>query len=499
MPDDLSPFHLLNQEYRQNLDEGYLFFANFRWGDFLNSRSYLQIWDDTGDLVFYRQLPAVAVDFKKQPTGQLSYFNVATNRFELLDDSYNVVDSIVAGHGYPTDLHELLLLPNGHAILMIYDAQPVDMSQVVAGGNPSAIVEGLIVQELDAARNVIFEWRSWDHMQITDAIGIDLTAEMIDPIHGNSIEVDQDGNLLVSSRHIDEVTKIDRNSAEIIWRLGGKNNDFTFLNNAIPFRRQHDARRRPDGTISIFDNGSDVSRAVVYALDEANFTISEQFAVRQRLDAYALAMGNAQTLPNGNLLIGWGSGTPTLTEVWSNGNQFTALEMAMPAPQVSYRAFRFPWQGQPEAPRLVFASGNLLAFSSNGATDPDSHYFYEIYADDVLIGTRGRTGFEDNFAVDAHFATTERFHVVLKSTADPTLALTSNSVAQQPALYLPLLTTAGVPFAQRPTPPAFDAAQLWLQFENGAFVSEVGAGDAVTCAVAHCPQISAEGSDAYRL
>ena len=35
------------------------------------------------------------------------------------------------------------------------------------------------------------------------------------------------GHLLISSRHMDEVTKIDRQTGEIIWRLGGKNNDFT--------------------------------------------------------------------------------------------------------------------------------------------------------------------------------------------------------------------------------------------------------------------------------
>ena len=43
----------------------------------------------------------------------------------------------------------------------------------------------------------------------------------------------KDGNLLLSCRHLDEVIKINKNTGNIMWRLGGeasKNNEFTFLN-----------------------------------------------------------------------------------------------------------------------------------------------------------------------------------------------------------------------------------------------------------------------------
>ena len=136
---------------------------------------------------------------------------------------------------------------------MSYDYQRVRMDTVVPGGDTDATVIGLIVQELDENKNVVFQWRSWDHFEITDATyNIDLTESIIDYVHGNAIEMNDDGILLISSRHMDEVTKIDRQTGDIIWRCGGEhceNNEFTFLNDAIGFSHQHDLRRLPNGNL----------------------------------------------------------------------------------------------------------------------------------------------------------------------------------------------------------------------------------------------------------
>ena len=63
---------------------------------------------------------------------------------------------------------------------------------------------------------------------------------------------------------MDEITKIDRQTGDIIWRLGGVNNEFTFLNDSLdfqhsiptPFCYQHDIRRLRNGNITIYDNGN---------------------------------------------------------------------------------------------------------------------------------------------------------------------------------------------------------------------------------------------------
>ena len=129
--------------------------------------------------------------------------------------------------GLKTDIHELLLLSNNYTYLLGLDTQIIDMSQLVPGGKEDATVIGFLIQELDENKNVIFQWRSLDYISVLDAAPeINLTAQVIDYIHTNSICEDFDGNLIISSRNLNEITKISRQTGELIWRLGGKGNQF---------------------------------------------------------------------------------------------------------------------------------------------------------------------------------------------------------------------------------------------------------------------------------
>lgn len=395
--------------------EDFLFITNFTWGDFSNSHPYLMILDNEGEPVFVRKMPdgQMVADFKAHENGLLTYFDNAASHFVVLDDTYSQVDTFAAGNGYETDVHELLLTDDGGAILMIYDPQPVDMSQVIPDGDPNATVIGLVIQELDAQKNVIFEWRSWDHFEITDAT-VDITGPNVDYSHGNSIEVDTDGHYIISSRHMDEVTKISRQTGEIIWRLGGKNNDFTFDSNDDKFYRQHDARRLANGNLLLFDNGQPgirpVSRAVEYELDEINMTAAVVSEFRNSPDTFSVAMGSARRLENGNTIVGWGSGYPAITEFRADGTK--AFELLLDAPLVSYRAFRLPWQGNPiERPFLVSDYDGetiTLTYGWNGATDIAS---YKVYGGPepnptTLLTTETRQGYETSTVI----TNTENLH-----------------------------------------------------------------------------------------
>ena len=67
------------------------------------------------------------------------------------------------GNGYVLDGHDSQLLPNGHILLMSYDPQPVRMDSIVRGrAIRTRRSQGLVIQELDLARRVVFQWRSWD-------------------------------------------------------------------------------------------------------------------------------------------------------------------------------------------------------------------------------------------------------------------------------------------------------------------------------------------------
>jgi hypothetical protein len=164
---------------------------------------------------------------------------------------FTKIDSVTCGNGYAfeTNGHEFLMYPDGHMWLIAYNLQTIDMTQY--GGLPDATVKGLIVQEMDANKDVIFEWSGWDHYEIDDAMpSVPLTTSDVDYTHGNSVELDTDDNILISARNLSELSKIDYETGNFIWRMGGENNQFTFMNDYIPnhFDYQHDLRRLKNGT-----------------------------------------------------------------------------------------------------------------------------------------------------------------------------------------------------------------------------------------------------------
>jgi hypothetical protein len=331
--------------------------------------SYLMILENDGTPYWYRRIDGVGLDFKMQPDGRLTYFDSAHDAFYAMDARYAVVDSFRCGNGYSTDNHDLLLLPNGHAVLMSADPQILDLSAI--GGYPNAVVIGLIIQELDQEKNVVFQWRSWDHFQITDMIFHRIDVPLVDYVHGNSIDVDPEGNFILSSRHMNEVTKISRATGEILWRLGGKNNQFRFVNEPIAFSHQHHVRLLPDGHLTMFDNGNfrlpPFSRAVEYAIDETNRTATLVWQYRLTPDVFGVAFGSVQRLGNGNTLIGWGATQPTLTEVDPAGRIVSRL--TFDSGVASYRAFRFEWP--PVKPAAIAFDPSTVALDPATGQDPE--------------------------------------------------------------------------------------------------------------------------------
>ena len=396
--------------------EGFIWASNFIAGNRAGTRAFLLMVDDNGEPVYYQEIQpgVITTDFRRLGENLYTYHNSEHELYYIYDQQYQLVDVYDAGNGYPMDLHEFLLLPNGHALFMIYDLQPVDMSQVVAGGDPDATVIGLIIQEMDPAHNVVFEWRSWDHIPITDGY-VDFTAPFVDYIHGNSIEVDHDGNLLVSNRHTSNVIKINRQTGAVMWHLGGKQNDFTFSTGVQPFHAQHDARRLENGNLLLFNNWStqpfsediSYSSAQEFTLDEVNMTATLVHEYRHTPDVVSVAMGSSQRLENGNTGIGWGSArTPFYSEFKPDGSLAFELAFAEPTYEVSYRAKRYPWVGSPPWPPALVVERNAAALdlfmSWNGATEATS---YTISTSPNLTTaftpreTVARSGFETQFTI----------------------------------------------------------------------------------------------------
>jgi hypothetical protein len=379
IPSDFPPISIVQYN---NPTPGKIFLSNFSIDTSNHESGYLIIVDNYGNPIRYKRMHAQGFDFKPQYNNMYTYFDDATDQYYAIDTSFNLIDSFSCGNGYVTDLHELRVLPNWHAFLMAYDSEVVDMSQIVPGGNPHAVVAGLIVQELDQDKNVIWQWRSWDHYKITDATHENLTGSNIDYVHGNAIEILNDGNILISCRHMDEITKINHENGSIIWRLGGKNNQFTFINDSIGFSHQHAIRFLQNGNLTIFDNGNfhspPFSRAVEYSMDENSKTVTKVWEFRHNPPIFGPAMGYVERLSNGNSLIGWGFTNPSVTEVTPGGQ--IVLELSFPQAVFSYRAFKLENNQLPQI--SLYPANYVLAQNYPNPFNPSTRidYFLPVTA-----------------------------------------------------------------------------------------------------------------------
>ena len=375
--------------------------------------------DDTGEPIWFLPLgSSTAMDFRVQTfRGRpvLTWYEGTVlgpygGEFVIYDPTYHRIARVTAGRGRHGDLHEFLLTAKGTALVTIYYEIPADLTSI-AGPADGRLVTG-IVQELDVASgDVLFEWRSREHVPLDESYMTAVTpAGNVDYFHLNSIAVDRDGDLLVSARHTSTVYKITRRTGEILWRLGGKNSDFTFGPGAS-FSFQHDARRQSDGTITLFDNAGALpgpgvaSRVVRLALDlkKKRATLVREY---KPSDARAgWAMGNAQQLPDGGLFVGWGT-DGSFSEFGPAGR--LRFDARFADGSVTYRAFRWPWVARPTGRPALAAvhndDGTTTAYVSwNGATEVARWRVETGERPDALrpVATKPRTGFETAITVPA--------------------------------------------------------------------------------------------------
>ena len=367
------------------------------------------IVDDAGELVWMRpDLSGYATDlrvasYQGQPV--LVWWEgdnnagIGSGEHVVVDAAYRELFRVPGGHGRQADLHEFRLTDRNTA-LFFADAV------VGAGAGPGQPADLLdcAVQEVDLVSGaVVFEWHSLDHIDVSESVEAPPAeaGQAYDYFHANSIDEDADGNLIVSARNTSAVYKIERPTGRVLWRLGGKRSDFR-MGPGTGFALQHDARRRPDGTLSIFDDGqAGPSRGIVLRIDETAMTAALVREYPSPAGLLSTSQGNVQFLPGGNVFVGWGS-VPRFSEFSVDGR--LVLDAGFTASQ-SYRDFRFPWVGRPMEPPAIavdVATDGLVVFASwNGATEVAS---WEVLAGGATgamrsVATSPRRGFETVISV----------------------------------------------------------------------------------------------------
>lgn len=128
--------------------------------------------------------------------------------------------------------------------------------------------------------------------------------------HGNALDFDTDGNLIVSFRNLGEITKIDVVSGRVIWRMGGRQNEFVFLDSPDPaFWHQHNARISARGVLILMDNlgTPGESRSERYAVDEATRTVRLAQSYGSIPGVVTQIGGSVQSLGRGRTLVSFGT------------------------------------------------------------------------------------------------------------------------------------------------------------------------------------------------
>ncbi len=281
------------------------------------------IVDHTGRIVWYRQaFDGFVVDWQKQPDGsytsaiqdtylnELGYYDT---RYFQLDNLGNVVRTHFAVGPWPTDYHELRILPNGDSLLMSINSRTMDLTPW--GGKPSVNVLGNILERISPNGQLLFAWNALDRLDIGSADPLILQElsdlDEFDFTHGNAIDFTSDGSYLISFRHLSQLIKVDQ-SGSIVWRLGGVDSDFEFANDPLRgFSFQHGARELPNGNILLFDNGNGheppQSRAAEYRLDPGARTATLVWQYNADPHVFGAFMGFTQRLQSGNTLVTYGA------------------------------------------------------------------------------------------------------------------------------------------------------------------------------------------------
>jgi Arylsulfotransferase (ASST) len=309
--------------------------------------------------------------------GQIGYYSIntldATSPLSsgLPDD---VMPSTADGYGEEgSNLHDFEQLSNGN-YLLIATVPRRGVNLIPFGINSSsATVIDAVIQEITPSGQLVWSWDSADHISHGETdwgfAGKGTTWDgqpAYDIIHMNSIQMLETDNCLAaascdivfSARHLDAVYSINMATGDTNWKLGGTtvpNESLTFVGDPDGnFSAQHFAVILPNGTLTVHDNGSLLSRpprAVNYSISPTAMTATFLSQVSDGRAAFSGCCGSASLLPGGDWLASWG-GNSIIAEMTPTGAP--VLSLTFPNGGSSYRVY-------PVADSALINRGALIA------------------------------------------------------------------------------------------------------------------------------------------
>jgi hypothetical protein len=370
----------------------------------------------------------------------------------VYDNQYNpspiVLDPVV-----DVDMHEINIQDPHRALALAFREENLNMASFGLPDVNMNIWTGGFVEFDITTGKVLLLWTSQDAISPDESVAFDPYQEHpnTDFMHVNSIDRNKNGDYMLSARHTSTLYFISGQDGRIMWRLGGKRSDFA---QDFEFSYQHDAKfisvNDTHITISFLNNGAEdiitnepTSSAMYVELDLTTmkatllnrYTRPDHESTRKR--------GNMQTLPNGNVLVGW-SEFGYMSEFTHDGRLL--MEARFVSERFStYRAYKFPWRSRPSYPPVLVASchgvnGTALSttfhVSWNGATDVK---YWRFFTQANLTGPSEQIAIIPKKSFETSFAAHGYLNLVSVEALDMNFQVLGQSatVRTQPPVYWP--------------------------------------------------------------
>ena len=331
LPADFPPVEVTVND-AGSVQPGITIFDVFRFNPSLDPGwGYLVGVDEEGFVVWYKKLDGLPQDVSPTSDGTLVTtindervveFNM---RGELIDEW--TIDDL----GLDTVHHEITELPNGNFAVLSTERRTIDGYDDGQGGTVSHDVIGDVAVEFTRGGDVVHAHSMFDVLdpQRKALKGFDngywnrvYDSEngVKDWTHGNAIILDEgDDAFILSLRHQDWLVKIDRETGDLIWRMG-REGDFELSGDGEWMFHQHAPMLLGSGNIMLYDNGNArpgvdpadlYSRAVEFRLDATGAdptagtrgTAEQVWEFTGEMPFYSPFICDADMLANGNVLV----------------------------------------------------------------------------------------------------------------------------------------------------------------------------------------------------
>lgn len=289
--------------------------------------------DNSGRVVWYRRFAGngPGLTFEAQPNGRYVTRPSTADPTDVepwveIDAMGEVTRTLGCANGLQSRPHDMISELDGSYWLMCDETRTMDLTAYA--GVASARVTGTSIHHVSSSGALLFQWSPFDHFSITDVAVSERTGSNVNWTHGNALDKDADGNLLVSFRNLDEITKINVSSGDVMWRMGGLRNQFTFPDLAgIAFSHQHGARVVSPGRLILLDNlgNPSESRSESYLLDESARTARLSSSYGSVPSVITQIGGSVQGLPGGRTLVSFGT-TGRVEEYDASGRMVWHIE-----------------------------------------------------------------------------------------------------------------------------------------------------------------------------